>query len=113
MLSVEWFTWEPICALSPARIPGGLPTPRANSRESLRTWTYFNQHRQLMKERHRPHSGRAEGEQEEGPGGRKGLSSIASASILLTVWLPEIPDEASSQLGPKGHLLGLRVLHGD
>lgn len=66
-----------------------------------------------MKERHRPHSGRVEGEQEEGPGGRKGLSSVASASILLTVWLPEIPDEASSQLGPKGDLLGLRVLHGD
>ena len=66
-----------------------------------------------MKERGCPHCGRAEGEWGEGPGGRKGLSSIASARILLTVWLPEIPDEASSQLGLKGDLLELRVLHGD
>ena len=66
-----------------------------------------------MKERGRPHPRRVEGEGGEGPGGRKGLSSVASERILLAVWLPAIPDEASSQLGLKGDLLGLRVLHGD
>lgn len=71
--------------------------------KSLRTLNSFNQDRQQMKARGRPPR-RTERGQGEGQMGRKGLSSEISASILLAVRPPGIPDESSSQLGLRGVL---------